>query len=82
VCALGDAQAWLAANEHRTKGEFVLVVEGVAAPAAETTDVENTLKALLEALPLKQAGKVLKVKLEKSPTVTFHILRFTDYHST
>ena len=58
VCALGEAQAWLAANEHRTKGEFVLVVEGVAAPAAETTDVENTLntlKALLEALPLKQA---------------------------
>ena len=55
VCELGDAQAWLAASEHRAKGEFVLVVEGVAAPAAETIDVENTLKALLEALPLKQA---------------------------
>ena len=55
VCALGAAQAWLAADAHRGKGEFVLVVEGVAAPATEAVDVEKTLKALLDELPLKQA---------------------------
>jgi 16S rRNA (cytidine1402-2'-O)-methyltransferase len=55
VCALGDAPAWLAANAHRVKGEFVLVVEGVAVPASEAVNVEKTLKALLDELPLKQA---------------------------
>jgi 16S rRNA (cytidine1402-2'-O)-methyltransferase len=57
VCALGEAQAWLAADAHRGKGEFVLVVEGVgaAALASEAVDVEKTLKALLDELPLKQA---------------------------
>lgn len=57
VCALGEAQAWLAADVHRGKGEFVLVVEGVdaAALASEAVDVEKTLKALLDELPLKQA---------------------------
>ena len=56
VCALGAAQDWLAANEHRAKGEFVLVVEGAAASSVtEAVDVEKTLKALLDELPLKQA---------------------------
>jgi 16S rRNA (cytidine1402-2'-O)-methyltransferase len=57
VCALGEAQAWLAADAHRGKGEFVLVVEGVGAAglASEAVDVEKTLKALLDELPLKQA---------------------------
>ena len=55
VCALGDAPAWLAANEHRAKGEFVLVVEGAAASAPDDAALEKTLIALLEELPLKQA---------------------------
>jgi 16S rRNA (cytidine1402-2'-O)-methyltransferase len=56
VCALRDAQAWLAADAHRGKGEFVLVVEGTAASTgAEPVDVEKTLRALLDELPLKQA---------------------------
>ena len=56
VCALNEAQDWLAANEHRAKGEFVLVVEGAAdSSATEAVDVEKTLKALLDELPLKQA---------------------------
>ena len=55
VCALGEAQAWFAADAHRGKGEFVLVVEAAAAPASEARDVEKTLKALLDELPLKQA---------------------------
>ncbi len=56
VCVLGEAPAWLAADAHRGKGEFVLVVEGaVAASATESVDVDKTLKALLDELPLKQA---------------------------
>ncbi len=56
VCALGAAPAWLAANEHRAKGEFVLVVEGAAVSSVtDAVDFEQTLKTLLEELPLKQA---------------------------
>lgn len=55
VCVLGDAPAWLAANAHRSKGEFVLVVEGIAAKPQDDVAVEKTLAALLEELPLKQA---------------------------
>jgi 16S rRNA (cytidine1402-2'-O)-methyltransferase len=55
VCTLGEAPAWLAANAHRSKGEFVLVVEGASVAAADDVAVEKTLAALLEELPLKQA---------------------------
>lgn len=57
VCALGDATAWLAANDHRAKGEFVLVVEGADATASapDNAALEKTLAVLLEELPLKQA---------------------------
>ncbi len=55
VCALGGAVAWLGANEHRNKGEFVLVIEGAAASGNEAVDAEKTLAVLLDELPLKQA---------------------------
>ena len=55
VCALGEAAAWLAANVHRSKGEYVLVVEGAAASAPDDVALDKTLAALLEELPLKQA---------------------------
>ncbi len=58
VCKLAEAQAWLAANAHRAKGEFVVVVEGApvaADDAADTEKTQNILKALLDELPLKQA---------------------------
>jgi 16S rRNA (cytidine1402-2'-O)-methyltransferase len=55
VCALGDAAAWLTADAHRGKGEFVLVVEGAPASPPEEHMLDKTLAALLEELPLKQA---------------------------
>lgn len=55
LCALSEAAAWLAASGHRTKGEFVLVVEGVARAEPGDALVDKTLAALLEALPLSQA---------------------------
>jgi 16S rRNA (cytidine1402-2'-O)-methyltransferase len=55
LCTLGEAVAWLAADTHRTKGEFVLVVEGAAASEPDAAAVDKMLTALLEELPLKQA---------------------------
>lgn len=55
VCALGAAPAWLAANAHRSKGEYVLVVEGAAVNAPDAAALDQTLQALLDELPLKQA---------------------------
>lgn len=54
-----DAPAWMAADAHRTRGEFVLVLH--AAPAEASDDdrlpaaAEKALALLLPALPLKQA---------------------------
>lgn len=55
VCALGEAADWLAADDNRQRGEFVLAVTG--APAAEGDDGEarRILAVLLEELPVKQA---------------------------
>ena len=55
-CALGEAGAWLAADSNRTRGEFVLLVDGAAAAAeAEQAAALRTLEILLRELPLKQA---------------------------
>lgn len=53
-----ELPAWLAADEHRRRGEFVLVLHAQAAPevaGALTPGAERLLDALLDALPLKQA---------------------------
>lgn len=55
TCTLAEAASWLAANPHRSQGEFVLVVEGAHASDSAAADADKTLAALLEELPLKQA---------------------------
>jgi 16S rRNA (cytidine1402-2'-O)-methyltransferase len=58
-CRLGDAAAWLAEDDNRRKGEFVLIVE--APEIAEDSDDnahDATLAALLEELPLAQAVRI------------------------
>ena len=49
--------AWLAADAHRSRGEFVLVLHALAVVAEEsdTPAFDSTLRTLLAALPLKQA---------------------------
>ncbi|MEO8059017.1 MAG: 16S rRNA (cytidine(1402)-2'-O)-methyltransferase [Burkholderiales bacterium] len=48
--------AWLAADAHRSRGEFVLVLHAfVADGASDAPAFDNTLRTLLAALPLKQA---------------------------
>jgi len=56
--SLGDAAAWFAADPNRSRGEFVLVVDG--APAAEGLDAEaeRVLGLLLAELPLKRAARL------------------------
>jgi 16S rRNA (cytidine1402-2'-O)-methyltransferase len=51
---LATAAAWVRENADRTRGEFVLVIEGKA-PAASANDPLPVLEALLEELPLKSA---------------------------
>jgi 16S rRNA (cytidine1402-2'-O)-methyltransferase len=53
-----ELPAWLAADEHRRRGEFVLVLHAQAAPEVAGTlppAAERLLEALLDAGPLKQA---------------------------
>ncbi|NVD96621.1 16S rRNA (cytidine(1402)-2'-O)-methyltransferase [Massilia sp. BJB1822] len=56
-CPLADADAWLRADAHREKGEYVVLVDG--APAADEEDdaeAERVLSILLAELPVKQAA--------------------------
>lgn len=56
-CPLADATAWITADAHRQKGEFVILVEGASAEDDnEWTEAERVLTILLQACPLKQAA--------------------------
>jgi 16S rRNA (cytidine1402-2'-O)-methyltransferase len=55
ACTLGEARQWLAADEHRTRGEFVLIVEGAADEDDDSDRVRHVLELLLAEVPLKQA---------------------------
>lgn len=66
-----ELPAWLAADPHHARGEFVLVLHGQppAAAADEDTlpaDAERALALLLPALPLKQAV-ALAAELTRAP---------------
>ena len=52
-----DFPAWLAADAQRTRGEFALVLHGVAQAASED-DSERVLRLLLPELPVKTAVKI------------------------
>ena len=57
VCELEAAPRWLAEDANRTKGEFVLIVEGSEVdPDTATADGKRALEILLEELPVKQAA--------------------------
>ncbi|HEX4859155.1 MAG TPA: 16S rRNA (cytidine(1402)-2'-O)-methyltransferase [Usitatibacteraceae bacterium] len=66
---LGEARAWVAADAHHQRGEFVVIVDRAAGRAAKDTstgapcgaisaeeqELERTLRVLCAELPLKQA---------------------------
>lgn len=55
LCELSQAARWVGADPNRSRGEFVLIVEGAEARAEDPRHVRRTLEALLAELPLKQA---------------------------
>jgi 16S rRNA (cytidine1402-2'-O)-methyltransferase len=59
---LADARAWVEADTDRTRGEFVLVVEGRPVERSSALDPRKVLETLLAELPVKQAV-ALAVKL-------------------
>lgn len=57
-CPLAEAPAWLAADAHRQKGEFVLIVEGATRQEDDSTAHDHLLEILLAELPVKQAAQL------------------------
>jgi 16S rRNA (cytidine1402-2'-O)-methyltransferase len=56
-CTLADASAWLAADAHREKGEFVVLLEGApAATDAQAAQAERILTILLSSCSVKEAA--------------------------
>jgi 16S rRNA (cytidine1402-2'-O)-methyltransferase len=64
--ALAGARAWIEADPDRTRGEFVLVVQGRAVEASPSMDTHAVLDALLAELPVKQAV-ALAVRITGAP---------------
>ena len=61
MLSVAEAPGWLAADAARAKGEFVLVVEGAAAVAADgapDAQAQRVLDLLLAELPAKRAAKL------------------------
>ena len=58
-CPLSEALAWVKADAHREKGEYVVLVEGaVAGSDAEEVDAERILNILLSECSVKQAASL------------------------
>lgn len=56
-CPLSEAAAWIKADPHRQKGEFVILLEGAAAAVeADEVEAERILKILLAECSVKQAA--------------------------
>ncbi|HEX8956849.1 MAG TPA: 16S rRNA (cytidine(1402)-2'-O)-methyltransferase [Burkholderiaceae bacterium] len=56
-CTLAEARAWLAADTHRHKGEYVILIEGAAENLdADQAEADRVLAILLESCPVKQAA--------------------------
>ncbi|MFC0135901.1 16S rRNA (cytidine(1402)-2'-O)-methyltransferase [Massilia eurypsychrophila] len=58
-CPLGEALAWVKADAHREKGEYVVLVEGALAGSdAEEIEAERILNILLAECSVKQAASL------------------------
>ena len=58
-CPLSEAVAWISADPHREKGEFVVLLEGAtAAQDAEEAEAERILAILLAECSVKQAANL------------------------
>jgi 16S rRNA (cytidine1402-2'-O)-methyltransferase len=58
-CPLSEAEAWIKADPHREKGEFVVLLAGApAADEAQDAEAERILSILLAECPVKQAASL------------------------
>lgn len=58
-CPLSEALAWIGADAHREKGEFVVLLEGASgAQDAEEVEAERILSILLAECSVKQAASL------------------------
>lgn len=73
VCLLNELADWLAADENRQRGEFVLIVSGADAKEPQRADAENVLRLLLEELSPAAAAR-LGAKLCGVPRQTLYEL--------
>ncbi len=56
-CTVAEAAAWIAADAHRQRGEFVLLVAGATIERdGDEVEAERVLKILLAECPVKQAA--------------------------
>lgn len=55
-CPLSEAEAWLAADANRQKGEYVILVQGATPSDDDDAEAERILAILLAECPLKQAA--------------------------
>ena len=58
VMPLDEGPAWLAADDHRRRGEFVVIVSAPPPREGLNAEAERVLAALLAELPVKQAAKL------------------------
>lgn len=58
VAAAGEALAWLRADPHRQRGEFVLVIEGAPREARAAAEADRILRLLLQELPAARAARL------------------------
>jgi 16S rRNA (cytidine1402-2'-O)-methyltransferase len=58
VCSLSEVAAWLAADPYRSKGEYVLALNGAPEEIADQGAARALLSALLEEVPPSQAARV------------------------
>jgi 16S rRNA (cytidine1402-2'-O)-methyltransferase len=58
-CDLNKASKWLAANAHRQKGEYAVLLEGaIPDQNAELIEAQRVLKVLLQSCSVKQAANL------------------------
>ncbi|UVW28715.1 16S rRNA (cytidine(1402)-2'-O)-methyltransferase [Massilia sp. H6] len=58
-CSLGEALAWVKADQHRERGEFVVLMEGaVLETDAQDAEAERILQILLAECSVKQAANL------------------------
>jgi 16S rRNA (cytidine1402-2'-O)-methyltransferase len=58
-CPLADALAWVKADPHREKGEYVVLLEGAPSGSdAQEADAERILTILLAECSVKQAANL------------------------